>query len=118
MKLQIKVPLLVVVLLIFIGIISSGALLYFQRRSAVEQFEHMAMALGGAVQGSLERGMITGENEPTQEAIIRIGEEEIVNEVALLTPYGVIAASNEVSHIGKVINGDEIRKTLPLLSHF
>ncbi|MFC2016150.1 GAF domain-containing protein [Chloroflexota bacterium] len=112
MKLQIKVPLLVVVILIFIGIISSGALLHFQRIAAAEQFEHMAMALGGVVQGSLERGMLTGENRPTQEAIIRIGEEEIVNEVVLMTYYGVVTASNEVSHIGKVINGDEIRKTL------
>ena len=51
MKLQVKVTLLVVVILLVIGIISSGAMLYFQRRASINQFEHMALALAGAVQG-------------------------------------------------------------------
>ncbi len=58
MKLQIKVPLLVIVILIVIGIISGGMMLYLQRRASVDQFEHMAMALARAVQGSLEHSSV------------------------------------------------------------
>ncbi len=112
MKLQIKVPLLVMVILLVIGIISGGMMLYFQRKASVNQFEHMAMALAGAVQGSLEQGMLTGERRHTQEAMVRITEEEIVNEVVLFSPDGAIAASSEVSDIGKITDNDEILRAL------
>ena len=114
MKLQIKVPLLVIVILLVIGIISGGMMLYFQRKASVAQFEHMAMALAGAVQGSLEEGMLTGERRPTQEAMVRIREEEMVSEIVLFSPGGVIAASSEVSEIGKITDTDEIRRALQL----
>jgi len=74
-KLQIKVPLLVMVILLVIGIISGGMMLYFQRKASVQQFEHMATALAGAVQGSLEHSMLIGERMMTQEALVDIGEE-------------------------------------------
>ncbi len=41
MKFQIKVPLLVIVILIAIGIISGGMMLYFQRKASVEQLEQI-----------------------------------------------------------------------------
>jgi signal transduction histidine kinase len=111
-KLQIKVPLLVIVILLIIGIISGGMMLYFQRKASVNQFEHMALALAGAVRGSLEEGMLTGERKPTQEAMVRIREEEMVNEVALFSPDGTIAASSEISEIDKIIDTDETRPVL------
>ncbi len=112
MKLQLKVPLLVIVILLVIGIISGGMMLYSQRRASVSQFEHMALALAGAVQGSLEHSMLIGELGPTQEAMVRISEEEMVSEVVLFSPDGVIAASSEVSEIGEITDTDEIRRAL------
>lgn len=112
MKLQIKVPLLVIVILLVIGIISGGMMLYSQRRASVSQFEHMALALAGAVQGSLEHSMLTGELGPTQEAMVRIREEEMVSEVVLFSPNSVIAASSEVSEIGEITDANEIRRVL------
>jgi len=111
-KLQIKVPLLVIVILLVIGIISGGMMLYSQRRASVSQFEHMALALAGAVQGSLEHSMLTGELGPTQEAMVRIREEEMVSEVVLISPNSVIAASSEVSEIGEITDANEIRRVL------
>ncbi len=61
MKLQIKLLLLVIGILIVVGVISGGMMLYFQRRASADQFEQMAMALAGAVQGSLEQDMMIGE---------------------------------------------------------
>ncbi len=108
MKLQFKVTLLVILNLIVIGIISGGILLYFQRKASVNQFEHMATALAGAVQGSLEHSMLKGERLMTQAALVDIVEEEMIREVVLLSPKGTIMASSEISDIGKVMDRDMI----------
>ena len=112
MKLQIKVPLLVIVILLLIGVISGGMMLYFQRIASIDQFEQTATALAGAVQGSLEQGMMLGERQHIQEAMVRVGEEEMVSKVVLFSPDGVIAASSETSEIGKSTDIDEIRRAL------
>ncbi len=112
MKLQIKLLLLVIGILIVIGIISGGTMLYFQRRASVDQFEQMAIALAGAVQGPLEQDMLIGELRQTQEAMVRIREEEMVNEVFLFSPDGVIVASSEIAKIGETTDTDEIRRVL------
>ena len=72
---------------------------YSPGRASVIQFEHMALA--GAVQGSLEHSMLTGELGPAQ--------EEMVSEVVLLAPNSVITASSEVSEIGEITDADEVR---------
>lgn len=41
MKFQIEVPLLVIVVLIAIGIVSDGMMLYFQRKASVEQLKQI-----------------------------------------------------------------------------
>lgn len=112
MKLQIKVTFLIITILIVMGIMSGGTMLYFQRENSVQQFEHVAAALAGAVQGSLEQGMLTGERKPIQEAIVRIGEEEMVSGVILLSTDGKITASNNVSEIGEVSDREEVHRTL------
>ena len=112
MKLQFKVTFLVMVILIVIGIISGGILLYFQRKASVQQFEHMATALAGAVQSSLEHSMLIGERMMTQEALVDISEEEMVREVVLLSPNGTIVASSKISDIGKVVGRDMIYQEL------
>jgi len=112
MKLQIKVPLLVIVILLVIGIISGGMMLYFQRRASIDQFEQMAIALAGAVQGSLEHSMLIGERRMTQEAMVDIRGEAMVSEVVLFSPDGAVAASSEVSEIGEITDTDEVRRAL------
>src|SRR3989304_1256302 len=107
-KLQIKVPLLVIVILLVTGIISGGTMLYLQRRASVTQFEQTATALAKAVQGSLEQGMMLGERQHIQQAMVRIGEEEMVSETAIFSPDGVIAASSKVSKLGQTTDRDEI----------
>ncbi len=77
MKLQVKVPLLVTMILFAICIISSGTIIYFQRKASINQFEEMAIALAGTVQGSLEHSMLTGESRQSQEVMVHIREEEM-----------------------------------------
>ena len=112
MKLQIKVLLFVIVILLATGVVSGGMMLYLQRRASVIQFEQMATALASAVQGSLEQAMMLGERQHIQEAMVRIGTEEMVSETAIVLPDGTIAASSEVARIGQTIDRDEISQAL------
>lgn len=112
MKLQIKVPFLVVGILLIIGIISGGMILYYHWRASVSQFEQMAMVLAGAVRGSLEQNMLTGERTQTQEALAYIAEEKMVKEVVLFAPSGTVAASSEFPDVGKIMPFDDLRYVL------
>jgi signal transduction histidine kinase len=56
--------------------------------------------------------MLIGERRMTQETIVDIREEEMVSEVVLFSPGGVIAASSEVSEIGEIADNDGIRRAL------
>ena len=112
MKLQFKVTILVIIILVVIGILSGGMLLYFQRGANVRQFENMAEALAGAVQSSLEHSMLISDLEMTQQVLLNISEREILHEVDLYSPSGAITASSEISNIGKVTNRNEIHQVL------
>lgn len=112
MKLQVKVVLLVTVILLVTGVIPGGMMLYLERQASVQQFEQVATALAGAMQGSLEHSMLRGDLKPTQEAMVRISNEEMVTNVAVLTPDGTIAASSNAADIHKVSSGAEIQDVL------
>ncbi|MFC2006920.1 hypothetical protein ACFLUQ_02020 [Chloroflexota bacterium] len=112
MKLQLRVPLLVIVTLLVIGTISSGMMLYSRRKASVAPFEQTATTLASAVQSSLQQSMTLGERQHIQEAMVRIGEELMVSKVALFSPNGAIVASSELSKIGKLTARDEIQGAL------
>ncbi len=112
MKLQVKVVLLVMVILLVTGVIPGGVMLYLERQASVQQFEQMATALAGAMQGSLEHSMLRGDLKPTQEAMVRISDEEMVTGVAVLAPDGTIAASSNTADIHKPADGTEIQGVL------
>ena len=112
MRLQIKVVLLAMVILLVTGLVSGGMMLYMERQASVQQFEQVATALAGAVQGSLEHSMLTGKLQPIQEALVYISAEAMVSEVVVLSPDGTIAASSQVADINRTMDGDEIRQAL------
>lgn len=114
MKLQAKVILLTMAVLTVIGIIAGGTMLYFQRENSIHQFEQLAAALASTVKSSLEHAMLTGEREPVQEAILRIGQAEMVSGVTVLSAAGNITASSHLAEIGQAPNQPEIRQTLDL----
>lgn len=111
-RLQIRVPLVIMTILAVIGIVSSGIMLHFQRGNLEHEFDHMAMVLAGVLQASVEHGMLIDEREAIQEAIIRISEEEMVSRVILLSANGKIVASSNMSEIGKVSDREEVHQTL------
>ncbi len=74
----------------------------------------MALGLAGAVQGSLEQSMLTGERRYTQETMVRIKEEKMVIELTLFASDGLIAASSEVAQLGQKGDLKELDETLQL----
>ena len=115
MKLQIKVPMLVIGILALISIISGGMMLFFQQRASVRQFEHMAMGLSGAVLGSLEQGMLIGEPRYTQETMMRIiKEEKMVTELTLFNSDGLIATSSDPAQLNQKGDLKELDEALQL----
>ncbi len=112
MRLQFKVIRIVLVSLLVIGLISGAAMFYSQRQATVLQFKQMATMLAGALQGSLEHSMMTGDGGMTQEVIQDISEQKTVSGVVLVAPNGIIAASSKASEVGKSTDNDDILKVL------
>ncbi|MDO8567230.1 MAG: GAF domain-containing protein [Dehalococcoidales bacterium] len=112
MRLQVKVPLLVIITILFIGIISTGVLLYSQRRTSIKQFEETAQAVAGAIEGSLKQCMLLGDPQYVQEALVSIADKGLINKAALFSPDGIIAASSEAQEIGGRVNSAEVRGVL------
>ncbi len=112
MKLQIKVPLLVILIILFLGITSTGIQLYYQRQHAMEQFRETSWAVAVAIQSSLEQMMLTGDRSDVQQALVSTGGKEIIKKVAVFEPNGAIAASSETNEIGENINEPEISSAL------
>jgi signal transduction histidine kinase/HAMP domain-containing protein len=112
MRLQLKVPLLVLLISAVIGVIFGFIMVQAQRQANERQFEQAAMALANAVQGSLEQAMMLGEAQHVQEAVVRVGEEEMVNRVAIHAPDGSVAASSDPSAIGNAAESEVVHTTI------
>ena len=112
MKLQIKLPLMLILMVLVIGSISGISTNYLHHRNSITQFEQTAAAMANTVQGSLEQGMMLGETRHMQEALKRIGNDTIINNVTLFNPEGYIAASTRPEQVGQLTENNEVYQTL------
>ncbi len=100
MKLYLKVPLLIILILLVLFSISTGFLLYHQREDTLFHFRNTAQILATVIQDSLEQSMLTGEREHVQEALVLTAKNESIHKVTIYLPDGVIAASSKIDEIG------------------
>ena len=112
MKLQIKVPLLIAAVLLIMGVVAGGALLYSQRRHAIDQFQETARTVNGVIKGSLEHDMLTGDRANLQQALEAIGRNQFIDKASVLLPSGAIVASSELKEIGKTSSIDQLPAVL------
>ncbi len=112
MKLQVKVTLFVTAILLVLGVISTGALLYYQRQHAQQLFQESAGSIAGAVRGSLEQNMLTGDSKFVQDALVSIAKTEFISEASVVAPNGTIAASSSRDNIGKTTTDAQLFKVL------
>ncbi|MFC1941777.1 HAMP domain-containing protein [Chloroflexota bacterium] len=109
MKLQIKIPILVILILFVIGSIFSGVMVYYLRKTTTNQFYETAGTVAQAVQGCLELCMLSGDSHHVQYEIITIAEREMVNSIVLALPDGTISSSSDLSQIGKMMDTDRVQ---------
>ncbi|MDR7483994.1 MAG: histidine kinase [Armatimonadota bacterium] len=95
MRLHLKISLVTVAILLAVGGMSVYALYAFQRRAAMEQFEHMAQTLTTTILNSLEITMVRNNQEEMREIIRLIQREAMISDVTIYRRTGAVWASGE-----------------------
>ncbi|MDQ7820392.1 MAG: histidine kinase [Armatimonadota bacterium] len=83
-----------------VGGFSIYALVVFQRRAALRQFEVMAQTVAGTVLHSLMTTMINNNPDETKQIIRHIEEVPVVHRVTVFSPGGRIWASSHTGEVG------------------
>jgi len=104
MKLQNKIPLFVVAVMLLVGIMGGVALLSSQEHASTNQFEQTASALNAAVSDSLEHDMLTGNRSHIQESIDNLRQNETIKRIDIVSSGNRIWSSSNVSMIGDESN--------------
>jgi sensor histidine kinase regulating citrate/malate metabolism len=112
MRLQYRITLFIVAILLIAGIVGPLLSLYLQQRNAISQFEESAQTMAGTLLGSLEHAMLEAEREHIQEVVADIASEEPVNEVVILSATQKVYASGNSSEIGETRNDKETAQAL------
>jgi len=99
LKLQLKVPVYILAILLVIGIISSGIMIISLRKSTSRQFVEMSETVTEAVKGCLELCMVGGDEHHIQSEINKIALQDQINEISLARTTGLITMSSTPSLI-------------------
>jgi signal transduction histidine kinase len=94
-RLHLKISLWTVAILLIVGGVSIYALYTFQRRAAIQQFEHMAQTLTETILNSLEITMIHNNQDEMREIIRLIRREQMIRDVTIYARTGKIWASTD-----------------------
>ncbi|MFA6002334.1 MAG: ATP-binding protein [Thermoleophilia bacterium] len=111
MKLQQKIPLFVVTVMLLVGTAGGVALLSSQKQASTHQFEETSSALNTAVRDSLEHDMLTGERAHVQESLINLSQNNAIRRIDIVNSQNVIWSSSNDSVIGTE-SGNETRQLL------
>lgn len=112
MKLQYKITLFILIILLVAGAVGAIVTLRSQRQAAISQFEESALALAWAFQNSLEYSMLKADREHIQEVVARMASGHLINELVILSNTQKVYVSGRISEIGAVRNDKEIARAL------
>ncbi|MBI4299549.1 MAG: GAF domain-containing protein [Chloroflexi bacterium] len=112
MKLKYRVPLLTLGIMLVIGLLIGGSVLYFQRKSDAKQFEDTATAMATSIVQTLDHFMLTGEPKEIQDTVTSLAHQPLVSEVLIYTKDGTVFASGDASEIGLKRDDPRIQETL------
>ncbi len=100
MKLQNKIPLYVVAIVLLVGGAGAIAVLSIQRQASTDQFEQTAKALTSAISSTLQQDMLIGERSHIQDTLNSLNNRSSVAKVDILTTKNQIWASTNSTTIG------------------
>ncbi|MFA5809583.1 MAG: ATP-binding protein, partial [Thermoleophilia bacterium] len=99
MKLQHKIPLFVVAVMLLIGTAGGIALLSSQEQASTHQFEETSSVLNTAVRDSLEHDMLTGDRSHVQESLNNLCQNDTIRRIDIVTSRNIIWTSSNDSVI-------------------
>jgi signal transduction histidine kinase len=111
-KLQYKITLIIFAFMLLVGVPGAIVMLYYQAQSAAHQFEDSAHTIGLALYDSLVHDMKDANRAHVQDAVARIAERPLINEVVIVSTDQVVRASGEAEEIGTQRDDDEIATVL------
>ncbi|MHB8158908.1 MAG: response regulator [Thermoleophilia bacterium] len=106
MKLQQKIPLFIIVILLMVGGLGGLALLASQKSASTHMFEETASTLTDTILNSLEQDMLKGDRGHIQLTLDRMQRNENVRSIDILANDGRIWASSIKDSVGTNVSGE------------
>ncbi len=95
MKLQNKIPLYIVSIILVIGVVGSIAIISVQKRASTRQFEDTASAISINILNGLEQDMLNQDRSHIQQTLDDLSQNDAINEIDVVSPDGSIWASTD-----------------------
>ena len=100
-KLQYRIILLVFVILLVLGIVGDGTILYLQRKTAIARFTESMVILAAALRDSLERDMLLVNRQHIQESVELMASRPPISSVTIFSTEQKVFASSDTSAINQ-----------------
>ncbi len=104
MKLQQKIPLYVIAVMLLVGGLGAVALLSSQKSASTQMFEDTSSTLTDTILNSLEQDMLRGDRGHIQETLDNLRRHESVRSIDILSTDGTIWASSDQNAVGAPID--------------
>ncbi len=106
MKLQNKIPLYVVMVILVLGGLGSMTVLSIQRQASTNQFQETASALTATILNGLEQDMLANERGDIQKTLDSLRQRDSVGEVDIISAGDQIWASTNRQAIGSTASSE------------
>ncbi|MHB9111271.1 MAG: response regulator [Thermoleophilia bacterium] len=104
MKLQQKIPLYVITIMLLVGGMGSLALLSSQKQSSTRLFEETASTLTDTILNSLEQDMLSSDRGHIQLTLDNLSRQQSIRSIAILSTDGAVWASSNRENIGITVD--------------
>lgn len=101
-RLQYRIILMVFAILLAVGLIGGGAILYLQRQTTIANFTESTVVLAATLRDSLERDMLLVDREHIQQSVSLMASRKPINDVTIVSIERKVFASSDLSAIGRL----------------
>ncbi|MBI5869618.1 MAG: response regulator [Actinobacteria bacterium] len=108
MKLQQKIPLYVITVMLLVGGMGALALLSSQKQSSTQLFSETASTLTDTILNSLEQDMLRSDRGHIQLTLDNLSRQQNIRSIDILSTDGTIWASSNRESIGSVVDPEAV----------
>jgi diguanylate cyclase (GGDEF)-like protein len=106
MKLQHKIPLYVIAVILLVGGTGAIAILSSQSSASTHQFEETSVVLTDTIRNGLEHDMLTGDRDHVKQVLENLSRHETINTIDIVGTNGQVWASSHGTAVGTTLNGN------------